>query len=387
MPQANPVRGAARVLLAALAAFAAAPAGAASLDEIVRAAHAAGQFDGVVLVDRGGRTVYRRATGAADRITQQMHTGGEIWRWGGISQQVAAVLVMQEVERGRLRLDGTLADYLPGFGGASLQRITLRQLLLHTSGLANPDDSEADVAGVPSFYRAEGAAAADKAALRFCAGTPKSAPGARYEDNTCDYLVLAAVLERLTGASYAKLVAQRIAKPAKLRSLGLQSPLRTALPTRVVGYTSEGLREPAFNLGRYGASGALYGTPDDLLRFDRALLESTYVSPATTAAMWHGEPRYGNVAFGALAYAARLERCPAPVEIVERRGELGGVRAVNVLAPGRDLALVAFSNTAATDYGHVLQGSGLLHDLLDAALCAPDAPDAAPKKPRARARR
>lgn len=387
MSHAKPERRAARTLFAVfLALFAPLGARAASLDDVVRAAHAAGQFDGIVLVGRGGETVYRRVTGVADRITQQPHTGSESWRWAGISQQVAAVLVMQEVERGRLRLDGTLADYLPGFGNAAVQRVTLRQLLQHTAGLANPDDSEADVSGVPAFFRAEGAAASEKAALHTCAGTPKYAPGARFEDNACDYLVLEAVLERLSGSSYAQLVAQRIAKPAKLRTLGVHAPTRETPPTRVVGYTSEGLREPAFNLGRYGAGGALYGTPDDLLRLDFALLDGRFLAKPTTAAMWSGEPRFGNVAFGALAYPARLKHCPAPVDLVERRGELGGVRAVNVLAPGRDVALVAFSNTASTDFGHVLQGSGLLHDLLDAALCASDAPQAAPKK-RARGKR
>ncbi len=377
-----------RALLAALLCAPAAVAAAAPdiLDTLLRAAHAAGQFDGVVLVARGDDVLYRRAIGSADRITQQAHVPGETWRWMAITQQVTAALAMQDIEHGRLRLDDTLATVLPDFGDANLARVSVRQLLQHSAGLANPDDSAADTSGVPAFYRAEGAAASDKAALRYCAGAPKYAPGAKFEDNPCDYLVLAAVLERVNGASYAQLVAKRIARPLKLASLGVQSPVRAGIAGRVVGYSAEGLREATLNTGRYGAAGALYGTLDDLRRFDGALLDGSLLSKPATAAMWSGEPTLGNVAFGALVYSARLPHCAAPVDLVERRSEIGGVRAVNLLAPAQGIALIAFSNTAATELGHVMQGSGLLHDLLDAAVCEPD-PPAAPSKRATRRKR
>jgi len=375
------------VLAALLIAPAMLPAAAPdTLDTLVRTAHAAGQFDGVVQVGRGDDVLYRRAVGVADRITQQPHLVGESWRWMAITQQVTALLAMQDVENGRLGLDDTLATALPGFGDGGLDRVTVRQLLQHSAGLANPDDGAADTSGVPVFYRAEGAAASQKATLRFCAGAPKSAPGAKFEDNPCDYLVLGAILERTGGAGYAQLVAKRIARPLKLASLAVQSPARAEVSGRVVGYRAEGLREAPFNVGRYGAAGALSGTLDDLRRFDRALLDGDLLSKPATAAMWSGEPRLGNVAFGALAYSARLPHCATPVGLVERRSEIGGVHAVNVLAPEQGVALIAFSNTAATEFGHVMQGSGLLHDLLDAAVCEPD-PPAAPAKRATRRKR
>lgn len=353
-----------------------------TLDAIVRNAHDAGQFDGVVLLGRDDDIVYRRAIGAADRVSQQAHAAGEVWRWAAITEQVTAVLVMQDVERGRLRLDGALAEQLPGFGGAAIGRITLRQLLMHTAGLANPDDTQADSRGVPAFYRSAAEAASVGTAPRFCAEAPKHAPGEDFEYNSCDYLVLAAVLERANAMSYAQLVAKRIAKPLKLRSLDLARSGSSAIRDGVVGYTSEGLREPAFDIGRYGGAGALYGTADDLLRFDRALIDFKLVSKATSATMWQGDPKFGYAAPGALAYAANLKHCAAPVAIVERESEIGGMRAVNVIAPDQHVALAAFSNTARTDWGHVAQRSGLLHDLLDAALCLADPPVVAPAKKR-----
>ena len=364
----------------------AAPASASAnaIDAIVHKAHDAGQFDGVVVAARGDGAVYRRAIGKADRITEQAHAPGEIWRWGSLTHQVTAVLVMQEVERGRLRLDGTLGEYLPRFGGVAVARVTLRQLLLHTAGLANPDDTPADSKGVPAFYRGEGEAAATKLAPRVCAEAPKRAPGDHFENNICDDLVLGAILERVNDASYAQLVAKRIVKPLGLRSLGVLRP-GTGSAGSIVGYTYEGVREPAINAGRLGAAGALYGSSDDLLRFDRALIDDTLVSAATASVMREGNPKLGYIALGALAYTAKLKHCDAPIALVEREGEIGGVRAVNVIAPAQQAAVIAFSNTARTDWGLVWQGSGLLYDLLDAALCTPTTPpDATTRKKGAR---
>ncbi|MET0226508.1 MAG: serine hydrolase domain-containing protein, partial [Dokdonella sp.] len=270
----------------------AAAASADAIDAVVHKAHDAGQFDGVVVAACGDEAIYRRAIGKADRITGQAHTPGGTWRWGSLTQQVTAVLVMQEIERGRLRLDGTVGDYLPGFGSAALARVTLRQLLLHTAGLANPDDTPADSKGVPAFYRGDGAASAPKSAPRVCAEAPKRAPGEHYENNVCDDLVLGAILERRNDMSYAQLVATRIAKPLGLRSVGV---LRagTGATGGIVGYTAEGAHAPAINAGRLGAAGALYGNVDDLLRFDRALIDDKLVSAATAATMRQGDPRLG----------------------------------------------------------------------------------------------
>lgn len=359
---------------------ASAPAAAITLDDVVRKAHDAGTFDGVLLVGRDDAVAYRRAVGFADRLTQAPHTIGESWRWLAISGQVAAVLVMQEVERGRLDLDGRVADYLPGFGTAAVGRVTLRQLLQHTAGLANPEDGTIDEHGVPTFYRANDAALGAKAMLAPCAAPPKSAPGAKREPSPCDALVLAAILERLTGQGYAKLVATRIAKPLKLATLTLRAP--SGVPTRagVVGHSADGSREASYDVGRYGAAGALQGSAEDLWRFDRALLDHVLLSQAATDAMWSSDPKLGNAAFGAWAYAAQPKHCSAAVRIVEQRGEVGGIRTVNLIVPERRLALIAFSNTARTEWGQIAQGSGLLHDLLDAALCADDAPSAASPK-------
>ncbi len=367
-----------------MAALSAPVSGASSLDAVIDEAHAADHFDGVVLVGRDDTVIYRRAVGLADRIAQIPHRSGQPWRWLAISDQVAAVLVLQEAERGTLSLDAPIRDYLPAFGTDAVGRVTLRQLLQHTSGLANPEDGGVDERGVPLAYRANGSATSAKAMLEPCAAAPKTAPDLRYEANTCDTLLLAAVLERINKARYAQIVAQRIARPLGLSSLTLLPPNGTPTRTGVLGHDAEGLREPPYDAGRYGAAGALYGTLDDLWRFDRALMSYLSVSRNAAATMWTGNERLGNAALGGWSYLARPKHCTEPLDVFERRSEVGGLRAVNLMVPSRRLALIAFSNTANTEWGQISAGSGLLHDLLDASLCVADAPNTKADKPRTR---
>ncbi len=360
-----------RVYTALFCAFlAAAPAAAqnAALDRVVETARAAG-FSGVVLVGDTASVLYERAVGIANRESGRALAPADPWRWASVSKQVTSVLVMQQVEAGRLSLDAVVADVLPDFRGPTARQITVRQLLQHTSGLPNPSDNPgAD--GIPAFYRTpvrrgsvDGAAAAG-----FCAGTPKGVPGARFEYNNCDYLLLGAILERVTGLPYAALLERRIARPLGLRTLRVRRA--GDRPERVAGYLDSGARDTALDLATYSAAGGLHGTPRELLAFDQALLRGTLLSPASREQLWAGDPKLGFAALAVWSFPARLAGCAQPVQLVERRGHIGGIQVRNLLVPSRGVALIAFANSPGTEFGEVWQGKGLTHDLLSAALCA-----------------
>jgi CubicO group peptidase (beta-lactamase class C family) len=352
-------------LLAAGMAPAAHPARSpAALDQVVDSAAARG-FSGVVLVGTADAVVYERAVGMADREARRPHRTDAVWRWASVTKQVTAALVLQQVDSGRIALDEPVSRYLPRFAGPTAGTVTVRHLLQHTSGLPNPDDTPREDGGFPAFYLASGEAVGNAAAASgYCAGAPRRAPGAGFEYNNCDYLVLGAILERVTGRSYAALVGA-LGLPTANTAGGGAAP-----DAGVVGYTRDGRREPAFNLATYGAAGALSGTARDLLAFDRALLGNRLVSAGSTGEMWRGEPRLGYAALGAWSFPATLRGCAGPVRLVERRGAIGGVQVRNVIAPEKGRVLIVFTNDEGVDFGEVWQGKGLSHDLLSAALCA-----------------
>jgi CubicO group peptidase (beta-lactamase class C family) len=288
-----------------------------------------------------------------------------------VTKQVTAVLVMQQVEVGTLALDGTIRSYLPGFAGTSGDRVTLRQLLQHQSGLPNPDDTPQNADSLPGFYTETGTVIGDAARTTdFCAGKPKTEPGANFAYNNCDYLVLGAILARVTGKSYAALVASQIAQPLKLKSLRLARDGELRGRGNAIGYTGDGKPYPPINVATFGAAGALTGTARDLIALDRALIAGMLLKPQTRAILWKGDPKLGYEALGAWSFSASLAGCATPVALVERRGDVGGIQVRNVITPALGRSIAVFVNDDTLDFGEVWQGKGLSYDLLSAAFCS-----------------
>lgn len=319
-------------------------------------------FRGVVLAERGGAAATIVNSGPAAQGPDA------VWRYASVTKQLTALIAMQEVAAGRLDLDRPIRDYWPDWPQVYADRITPRMLLRHDSGLADPAEDGADADGMPHFYRSA-AAAPDDAASGFCAEHPRAQPASGFHYDNCDFLVLGALLEHITGRPYATLVRERIAGPLGLRSIG-QFAFGAPPPANVPGIDPRGKPDPAVNLGAYGAAGGLYGTPRDLLAFDRALIDRRLLGADATATMWQGEPKLGYAAPGAWSFTAALKGCDAPVALVERRGQIGSVQIRNVIAPALGAALVAFTARGDTDFGEVWRGDGLAYDLLSAAFCA-----------------
>lgn len=357
-------------LLAASAAGAAPPALETAGPRVMAVAQAAHLGAEIAVADQGG-AIFNSAIGLADREAGRPHRAGSRWLWASVSKQVTAVLVVKQVEKGRISLDGTIASYLPGFTGTTGDKVTVRQLLQHTSGLPNPDDTTPDASGMPGFYSETGAKIGDAArAAAFCGGAPKAAPRAGFAYNNCDYLVLGAILERVTGKPYGALVARDIAQPLGLRSLALS---RDGKPHggMAKGYTAGGKRYPPINVATFGAAGALTGTARDLITLDRALVAGSLLGAASRAVLWQGDPKLGYEALGVWSFPAQLAGCATPVALVERRGDVGGIQVRNVIAPALGRSVVVFTNDDSVDFGEVWQGRGLSFDLLSAAFCAP----------------
>lgn len=328
----------------------------------VEARLAAGGFAGIVL--------YGDAAGPPRVAATGRFTTGQRWRWASVTKQLTALLVMQEVAAGRLALDRPVKAYWPGWPSIYADAITIRMLLQHRSGLADPAATPPGSDGVPAFYRRQGRAAAPpRTATGFCAERPRAVPGSGFHYNNCDYIVLGALLEHVTGKPFARLVDERIRRPLGLASLGLFAPDRPAV-AHVTG-TVRGRREPRLNLGSYGGAGSAYGSPRDLWTFEAALLGHRLLDPVMTAAMWAGDPALGDQALGAWSYGAPLKGCAGDTALVERQGEIEGVQLRVFLAPARNRILLAFANRSGKDmdFGQVRQGRGLAYDLLSAAFC------------------
>jgi len=249
----------------------------------------AGRFSGVVRYDRPGREPWVRAWGLADREAKRPVTAATRFHIGSMNKMFTAVAVMQLVEEGKLALDAPVGRYLPDYPERSVREtVTVRHLLTHTSGLGAYWNER--------FRERKGSirTVSDYLAL-FSDEPPSFPPGERFRYSNSGYVVLGAILEKVTGESYYDLVKRRVFDRAGMADSGY--PEVTARDERVAtGYTSEGgPSRPNLDTlpNRGGPAGGGVSTAEDLARFAEALRAGRLVSPATLAQMTTPATRQG----------------------------------------------------------------------------------------------
>ena len=108
---------------------------AAKIQEVLALAHKYRQFNGSALVAENGKVVYKGAFGLANMEWNIPNTPDTKFRLGSITKQFTATLTMQLVEQGKIKLEAKISDYLPDYRKDIGQKVTIHQLLTHTSGI------------------------------------------------------------------------------------------------------------------------------------------------------------------------------------------------------------------------------------------------------------
>mgnify|MGYP006270615933 CR=1 FL=1 len=309
----------------------------ASLDSLVAAEVAARQFSGVVLLAEGGQPVYQTAVGEA-RPAQPMALDTR-FRLASITKAFTSVLVMQLIEEGKLSPESTVAEVLPELEVKRARKITVHDLLLHTSGLPNEPDA---------LYQ-ERLAARDMVE-RAAATAPYHRRG-KFNYCNLDYLVLGLMIETITGQSWAEVLQARILDPLGMTQTGLAQRESAGLAQGYLGLESEGqvslVAEPAFYIENFQAAGAMYGTVGDLLKFDQALYGGQLLRPETIAQMYTSHPELGYVAYGSWVYEYYF--LPSSPRLVERRGGILGFNHAFIRLPDQHKTLIILSNNDRFD--------------------------------------
>ncbi|WP_338243823.1 serine hydrolase domain-containing protein [Aurantiacibacter hainanensis] len=294
-------------------------------------------------------TIYSGTAGPEEATTRTV----EGWPWASVTKQVIAVLVMREVEDGRISLGSDMGQFVPRLRGRDL---SVEDLLRHRSDLPNPDNTPLDESGFPSFY------SDDADPLAFCTGQGEAAAEGSWTYNNCDYIVLGAMLEEVNDSSIDLLLAQGIGLQSGWSNTSFLAPgSERAFASRT--------DSAAQRIARYGTSAALVGPLDDMLLFDRALTDGQLLGPAALARLWQGDPAAGYMALGQWVFEAPLAGCDAPVRIVERRGSIGTYQTRNVILPDRGIAMALATDQGDFDFGEIWTGAGPLHDVLAAVAC------------------
>jgi len=351
-------------LLAGLALLSTAPLAAqntvARIDALMKSHAAQGRFSGSVLVADHGRVIYRKGFGWANAEWKIPNTPDTKFRIGSVTKQFTAMLVMQLVEAGKLRLDGAIGDYLPEYPAGPGRAITIHQLLTHTSGLHN-------YVALPRFYpelSRDPYRPVDLLPL-FDSLPLDFEPGSQWRYSNSGYITLGVILERVSGKAYDVALRERVLQPLGLKDTGYDWN-RAVLGNRADGYRRgfDGDEHADYlDISVAYSAGGMYSTVEDLYRWDQALAARKLLSPASYAR--YLAPQFQirpGTEYGYGWLYTRVERGPGrdSVMSVRHNGGINGFQSCNFMVPEDGVAIIWLDNTSQDN--EVQEGiAGLLY--------------------------
>ena len=261
------------------------------IDDLVKGYHGLGQFNGTVLVAENGRVIYKKGFGYANMEWKVPNDVDTKFRLASITKQFTAAVILQLAEQGKIKLDGKITDYLPDYRKDTGDRVTIHHLLNHTSGIPSYTDK-------PDFFPNVSRNPYEVADFvkKYASGDLEFEPGSKFHYNNSAYYLLGAIIEKVTGKSYAEAVKEYIFVPAGMNNSGydLSSPL---IAKRASGYakTPDGYANaPYLDMSLPYAAGSLYSTAEDLYAWDQALYGDKILSPKSKELMFKaGLEKYG----------------------------------------------------------------------------------------------
>lgn len=231
--------------------------------------------------------------GVADITTARPVPLAAEFRVGSATKTFIATVVLQLVTENRLSLDDTVARWLPGVvdgDGNDGSRITIRQLLAHTSGIYNYTDDLPALASVAGFtanrFRTYAPEQLVALAMRHAPNFP---PGTGWSYSNTNYILAGMIINRVTGQSWAHEVNARIIRPLGLRHTQIPGTFPFIIGPHAEGYSSFGadtaIDVTAFNPSAADAAGSIISTTNDLSRFYTALIGGRLLAPAQLTEM------------------------------------------------------------------------------------------------------
>jgi D-alanyl-D-alanine carboxypeptidase len=333
---------AARALLLAAAVLAVAGAEgkedlAGRLDRIFAEAYPATGPGAAVIVVRDGKTVLRKGYGLVNVELSVPIAPEMVFRIGSVTKQFTAAAILKLVEAGKLSLSDEIGRFLPDYPTRG-KRITVEQLLNHTSGIRS-------LTGMPAWASHTREDWTPAQLIAFFQNEPLDfEPGTGWKYNNSGYLLLGAIIEKVSGKKYEDFLAETIFRPLGMERTryGSDGPL---IAGRATGYqrTPGGVvNAPYLSMTLPYSAGGLVSTVDDLAKWQAALDKDGLLSAESRRRMWtpvtlHDgrATRYG-FGWGIWRYEGHA--------VVEHGGAINGFVSANMRWPDDRIYVAVLSN-------------------------------------------
>ena len=321
------------------------------LAAIMKTYHQYNMFDGAVLVAENGKVIYKDALGLANREWDIPNTTDTKFMIGSISKPITATLMLILVQKGLVRLDKTIEEYLPEFKNKPAAKVTIKELLSHTSGIPNYDIIKDFFPRISrqNFSREEYVKVYLDSALAF-------KPGSRYLYSSWGYFTLGYIIEKVTGKSYEQAMQDEIFSKVKMQNSG--SYMHTQIiPKRASGYDygfgnyfSADFRDQSNTMG----TGDIYTTVEELFKFHMAIANNTLLNKELSKEMFTPGMRPARYGYGWFNQNFRYTNTDS-ITANYHLGSTEGFIAFMIRIPETNSMAVILCNSAPTDFFGIIK--------------------------------
>lgn len=308
------------------------------IDAFMQNLHRKSAFNGNVLIAKKGKIIYQNTFGWADYLHKDSLKITSKFELASVSKPLTALGLLKLVEEEKLRLDQTVNDFFPDF---PYPDITIQMLLSHRSGLPNyiyfSEEAWKDRTKAMSNMDAMDLLIEHKP-MRY------GAPDGRFHYNNSNFMVLASIIEKVTGQDFAVYMKESVFNPAGMKNTAvLSKAVYDKIPTDVIGHDRVWRRSVVQNYldGPVGDKG-IYSTVQDLFLLDIALKEGRIIGKAMldSAYVPRSDARRSLFSYG---YGWRTFS-PEEAQIVYHTGWWHGFRNLYVRDLTNDITIVLLSN-------------------------------------------
>jgi CubicO group peptidase (beta-lactamase class C family) len=322
------------------------------IDSILEYYHKLNQFNGSALVEYEGKILYSKSFGPANKEKDIQNDLNTQFRIGSATKSFTATLIMQLAEQGKLSVTDTAGKFIKGYAHGN---ITIEQLLTHQSGIPNYTNNEDYLAKILlNRYTTT------QLVKFFCSDSLEFIPGSAFNYSNSGYVVLAAIIERITGQTYATVLDEKIFRPAGMnQSFFGQSRTGNAGSSKIhdtilapsahmaIGYVN-GEPEISFPIENITGAGGISSTTGDLLLYNHALSAGTLLSATSMKSIF--QPRVKWKEWDAeYGYGWMLDRgvfdAGTRHEIQYHPGTEPGFYAMMIRQPDKKITIILLNNT------------------------------------------
>lgn len=325
------------------------------IDRLINKYYELRQFNGSVLVADNNEVVLSKGYGFANMEWKILNRPDTKFRLGSITKQFTSTLIMQQVENGKIKLDGKLTDYLPYYRKDTGDKIAIHMLLTHTSGIPSYTSQPDFIEKVSKKYYSP-----DEFVKEYCSGDLEFEPGSQFVYNNSGYFILGAILEKVTGKKYDELLKEKIFIPLGMNNSGYDWSDDIIL-MRAAGYekTFSGYRNAAYlDMSLPYAAGSLYSNVEDLFIWNKSFYSEKILSKKSWDLLFTGYVKaFGNAHYG---YGWRIDKFfdgKDSLKVITHGGGINGFNTIGYYIPQKGQFVAMFSNASVAPLNEMTQQS------------------------------